>query len=161
MKNWLALVAAALLPISATAADLSREQILRGIGEAVAADEKIKFAGAAIVATATVSPADEAAWEKKAIDALSILYAPPGSVAKKIEYSALRESSKVEMARQRTPEQVVRDVIAPSRTIVTVRWSIGGGEFESFAVFDGNTLVFDTVLSMPIIRAPIFSVPHL
>lgn len=142
------------------AADPAREEVLRGLGRAIATDWKFNFRGVVLVEGTTVTGANEAEWEKKLEEALALLYAPPNETIRSLRYSLLKDDSKVEMGGKRTPEQVVRDVVAPGRTIVTVRWSLGA-DFPSFAVFDGNTILFDTLLSMPVINKPIFSVPHL
>lgn len=156
--GWFVLVMFVAFPLFS--ADPEREGILRGIGQAIASDAKLTFGGVAVLEGASVTSANETEWEKRLEQALAILYAPPREAIRSFPYSELKDGSKTEMGGQRTPEQVVKDVVAPGRTIVTVRWSLGG-EFPSFAVFDGQTILFDTLLSMPVINAPIFSVPHL
>lgn len=164
MKRGLivAISLAVLAPFPVRAADPAREAVLRTIGQAVGNDENVPIRGASVVSTATVTAADLAEWQKKVTAALSVLYAPPTQAYKLLRYAELRDLMPVEMEKGRTPEQVVSDVVRSGRTIAVVKWKIGPTlELESLAVFDDRTLLFDTLLSMPVIHEPIFSTPHL
>jgi hypothetical protein len=160
--RFAAFLIAFLVPIGAAAADPARQKILERIGQAVATDERIPFGGLEVVSTASVAAADEREWEKKIKAALSILYAPPDQPPRQLNYSALRDMMPVEMEGDRTPDRVVEDVISPGRIVALVKWKMGALlELDSFAVFEAERLLFDSVLSMPVIHEPVFSVPHL
>jgi hypothetical protein len=144
------------------AADPVRERILLRVGQAVGIDENIPIRGAVVVATATVTAADAAQWQEKVNAALSVLYAPPSRAYQLIRYADLRDIMPVEMEGGRTPERVVTDVVRAGRIVAVVKWQVGPIlELESLAVFDAETLLFDTLLSMPVIHEPVFSTPHL
>lgn len=151
-----------LIPLGASAADPAREKVLQRIGEAITADENIRLRGVEVVSITTVASTDEREWEKKVKAGLSILYAPPNQSLQRLDYADLRDMMPVEMAGNRTPDRVVEDVVRPGRIIAAVKWKVGALlELESLAVFEADTLLFDTVLSMPVIHEPVFSVPHL
>lgn len=149
------------VPFGASATDPERAEILRRIGQAIATDGNLSFQNVEIVSTAAVAAGDEREWEDRIKSALSILYAPPGQPPARLDYAHLRDILAVEMAGDRTPDRVVEDVVAAGRTIASVKWSVAGLELDAYAVFDADTVLFDTILSMPIILEPVFSTPHL
>ncbi|HVR41868.1 MAG TPA: hypothetical protein VMS56_00335 [Thermoanaerobaculia bacterium] len=151
----------ALVAPAASAADPERTEILRRIGEAVAADANLTLGEVRIESTAAVVAADEREWEERIRGALSVVYAPPGQRPFRFDYATLRDMMPVEMGGGRTPERVVDDVVAEGRIVASVVWTLGDQEHGAFAVFDGQTLLFDTMLSMPVIQEPVFTVPHL
>ncbi|MBI2303007.1 MAG: hypothetical protein HYU66_29215 [Armatimonadetes bacterium] len=98
----------------------------------------------------------------KLIGSLAVGYTEAPGRLRTVPLSLIGELGKLTMAGDRSPEQVVRQVATPGRTILEATWSFAGCEpIHSFAVLDtdGEPL-FDTLLSLPVVPGPILTPGH-
>jgi hypothetical protein len=136
-------------------------EALEILGKAYAEDAGIslsKVEGGVVAAVA----GDPSAWVERLEKALSVGYTPQKGKFHAIWYEQVAGSSALEMAGGRALSDVLRDVLVRGNLVLSVDWYFSAGKpAESYAVFSpGGEPLFDTLLAMPVIDAPVFDSDH-
>ena len=143
-------------------ATAQQTEILEIMGRAYAQDVGLTLTRLEAGIAGTVA-GDANRWVERLEQALSLGYAPQPGTLHVVPFDAVATSSEVEMAGGRTPSKVLEDILASSGNVVLlVKWHFSGGEpVESFTIFSaGGEPLFDTLLAMPVINAPVFDSDH-
>jgi hypothetical protein len=142
-------------------ATTEQAEILEIMGKAYAQDVGLTLTRLEAGVAGTVA-GDAAEWVERLDQALSLGYAPQPGTFHAVPFDAIATSSEVEMAGRRTPLKVLEDVLAPGNVVLLVKWHFSTGKpVESFAIFSaGGEPIFDTLLAMPVVNAPVFDSDH-
>ena len=136
--------------------------ILESLGKAYAKDAGLRLDGFE-TSSAWDLGSNRTEWRKRLGEALSVGYAPAEENRfAPIPWSALKNMMKLEMGKGRTPEQVLDQALASGSRVVQSTWRFASQKpVTSYAIFNLNhEILFDTLLSFPVIRIPVFEVRH-
>lgn len=136
-------------------------EILKTLGEAYSKDAEVELTRVETTVIGTTT-ADPEAWAARLAQALAVGYAPAPGSFRVLPWRELKSIMQIEMAGNRSPEDVAKQVAAAGNIVVEVSWHFAGtAPMMSYAVFTpaGDPL-FDTMLSLPLLKGPIFSVGH-
>jgi hypothetical protein len=141
-------------------------KVLETLGAAYAADvgltlTRIQIAGAVQVGADSIQLAQSVEQN------LTIGHAREAGSFATIPLAELRPILKIEMGGNRTPGAVVRSVVTSGNVLVVVNWHLRSptlgdlAPIATHAVFSpGGELLFDSMLSLPVIVGPMLSVGH-
>ena len=137
-----------------------RAKALQALGEAYVKDLGLTLVKAEMVRAGTVDV--PATWSKRLEDALAVGYSPTAGAFRAIPFSKLKSVMKVKAAQGRSPEDALKRVVTPGAVVVQTAWYFAGAEpVTSYAVFSpSGTPLFETMMSLPALRGPVFSVGH-
>lgn len=136
-----------------------RWAVAEDFGRAYAKDAGLEYGGITHDAGTAVTAATLAASQKELIDALSVGYAPPGKKFAAIPFSKIRDVLAVTTVAG-TPEDSCRAVVQPRARLVHRTFTIGGTAVPGVLVLNSAGLVaYDSLLSLPVLRVPVFEVP--
>jgi hypothetical protein len=142
-------------------ATTQQTEVLEIMGEAYAQDVGLTLARLEAGIAGTVATGGNE-WVERLEQALSLGYASQPGTFHAVPFDAVAMSSQVEMAGGRTPSKVLEDLLVPGKVILRVDWHFSTGKpVQSYTIFsaDGEPL-FDTLLAMPVINAPVFDSDH-
>jgi hypothetical protein len=136
-------------------------QALEELGNMYAKQTKLSLTKVEMTVAGTVTD-DSAAWVKRLEEALTVGYAPDQGVLALIPFSDIKPFMLVTMGSGITPEETVKRVVSPGNVVVRVTWYFAGVDpLRSYSVFlPQDDLVFDTTLSMPLVRGRLFGTGH-
>lgn len=148
---------------SPTADAKAPAELLPELGKAYASDAKVAFGGVTLGATSAVTAASVTADRARVIAALQVGYAPDGkSTFRAFPWSEIQDILEVKTGSTSKPTDAAATRIVVGARIIPTTWTFGGTPIAGFAVFDAQgRLAFETLLFLPVIRAPIFETPHL
>ena len=162
MRLWLAVVALSLLfPAASRAGDDPRQAALEALGKAYAQDAQASFGGVDLGAAVTVG-AHPGGWPSKLRERMAVGYAPRAGEFRAIPFAKFGDLLKIEMAGEASPETIPTTILEPGCVVVDVTWRMGSAPpVRSLAVFspEGQPL-FDTLISLPLLKLPVFDVDH-
>ena len=135
-------------------------QVLQELGDAYAKDLGLEFNRVDVTLVATV--AADSVLGKRLEEALAVGYSPAPGTFQLVPFATVKHIVKVKMGGGRTPEETVKLVLSPGNVVVQATWYFAGAApARSYAVFSPpGAPVFDTMMSMPALRGPVFSVGH-
>jgi hypothetical protein len=134
---------------------------LKLLGEAYARDQELSLVAVELAAPAIIQ-SDVARWTADLELGLAVGYMPVGGKFRVIPWAQIRQFMSIEMARGRSLPDVVRAVALPGNIVRRVTWRFAGEDsVMSSAVFaPAGPLLFDTLLSLPVITGPVFASRH-
>lgn len=146
-------------PAALPASD-ARASALRALGEAYAKDVGLTLVKAESAVTGTVDV--PATWSERLESSLAVGYTPRAGVFIALPFARLRSMLRVRAGQGRSPEEALRRVVTPGAVVVQSTWHFAGAEpVRSYAVFSpAGVPQFETLLSMPALQGPVFSVGH-
>jgi hypothetical protein len=146
-------------PQSTSAAD-PKLRNLQALGEAYAKDLGLTFERVELTPVAT--PAPGVSLSKLLEDALAVGYSPEAGKFQSVPFATVRHIVKIKMGQGRTPEETVKRALSPGNVVVQAAWYfLGAAPVKSYTVFaPSGAPVFDTMMSLPALRGPVFSVGH-
>lgn len=105
---------------------------------------------------------DSTAWAKQLKEALAVGYAPGEGRFVSVAFADVKPFMKVRMVSGRSPEETVGQVLIPGNVIAQTTWHFAGIDpVKSYALFSPQgELLFDTLLSMPLVRGRLFWTGH-
>jgi len=137
-----------------------RAKALQALGEAYVKDLGLTLVKTEMVVVGTVDA--PAVWSKRLEDALAVGYLPTAGGFRAIPFSNVKSVIRVKAARGRSPEEALKRVVAPGAVVVQTSWYFtGAAPVNSYAVFSSaGAPLFETMMSLPALRDPVFSVGH-
>lgn len=136
-------------------------QALEELGSIYAKQAKLSFMKVEMTIAGKVTD-DSATWVKRLDESLAVGYVPDQGVLVLIPFSDMKSFMTVTMGTGGAPEETVKQVVNPGNVAARVTWYFTGIDpVRTYSVFSPqDELLFDTTLSMPLVRGRLFGTGH-